>query len=321
MDDTQAVAVLTIDSLAIPQIAGQNGYRTSEALAPPKIRAARDGLPVSEEDYWLHYYEGPESNYEWSNGYLEEKPVSEQVTVDSYQWLNQRLHDYLEVHDVAQITGLEMGFRMVIGGGRVSVRKPDLAIVRHDNPVPLYKNNKRYAGIFDLCIEAISDSNKENRERDTVVKKAEYEAAKVEEYYIIDGNRKRSAFYSRNQYGYYEPIKAVGGIIRSKVLPGFRFRIKDLYRLPPTIKLVEDDVYKDYVIPEYQQEKKERQKAQKRAEQQRLRAEQERLQKEEAQKRAQQERLQKEEAQKRAEQERLEKERLMALLEKMGIAY
>ncbi|WP_328987094.1 hypothetical protein [Thiorhodovibrio winogradskyi] len=42
-----------------------------------------EGTPVSEEDYWAHYYEH-ENGYEWNNGILEVKPVSDVLTAWIY---------------------------------------------------------------------------------------------------------------------------------------------------------------------------------------------------------------------------------------------
>ncbi|MCP4109136.1 MAG: hypothetical protein GY749_27005, partial [Desulfobacteraceae bacterium] len=38
---------------------------------------SEDGLAVSEDEYWEKYYEHPDFSYEWNNGYLEERPVSD----------------------------------------------------------------------------------------------------------------------------------------------------------------------------------------------------------------------------------------------------
>lgn len=45
-----------------------------------------NGLMVSEADYWENYYENSDVVYEWNNGYLEEKPVSDKSTILMYQW-------------------------------------------------------------------------------------------------------------------------------------------------------------------------------------------------------------------------------------------
>jgi hypothetical protein len=45
------------------------------------------------------------------------------------------------------------------------------------------------------------------------------------------------------------PLPAQGGVIRSRLLPGFQFRLADLYRLPELPELIEDPVYESFVSP------------------------------------------------------------------------
>jgi hypothetical protein len=215
-----------------------------EDLAPDPERF------VSEQEYWERWYEA-ETAYEWNNGRLEEKPVSDQLTYLAYPWFLELLDFYLAVHPVAQPTGLEMGFRMALPGTTV-IRKPDLGVVRNDNPVPLKPLDRSYRGIFDLCVEALSDSSRKEMERDTLTKKAEYLAAGVPEYYILHHDTGRRAFYALGRRGVYDPIPAPGGIVRSRVLPGFRFRADDLARRPSVEPMLEDDVYRGFVFPGWQ---------------------------------------------------------------------
>lgn len=51
-----------------------------------------------------------------------------------------------------------------------------------------------------LCVESLSDSTKDDVERDTVIKKFEYEFAGVQEYYILDPNNEHMHFYRRNRH-------------------------------------------------------------------------------------------------------------------------
>ena len=59
--------------------------------------------------------------------------------------------------------------------------------------------------IRDRCVESLSDSSREESERDTVVKKREYAVVGVKEYYILDPDG-QMAFYRRNAAGAYEPL-------------------------------------------------------------------------------------------------------------------
>ncbi len=170
---------------------------------------------------------------------------------------------------------LEIGFRLTLPH-KTTIRKPDLSLVLHNNPIALGDHDRTYRGIFDLCVESLSDSTKHEIERDTKVKKSEYEGIGVQEYYILDPSGTHQAFYRRNQWGVYVPIRAVDGVIRSTVLPGFQFRIAHLTYRPSLMSLVTDPVYHDFVLLDYQAEKARAEQEKARAEQEKFRAEQER---------------------------------------------
>lgn len=247
-------------------------------LSPEEVRTAAEngravvdgllseaGKRVSEADYWAYYYEHPDFSYEWNNGILEEKPVADVSNADLYRWFLILLNAFLEAQPIARMVNLEIGFRLALPD-KTTIRKPDLFVVRNDNPVPLHDSDRTYAGICDLCVESLSDSTTQEIERDTKTKKAEYEGVGVHEYYILDASGKYTAFYRRTPDGDYAPIHTGRDkVIRSQVLPGFQFRLADLYRQPALIELTEDPVYQQYVLLEYQAERR-------RADQERARA-------------------------------------------------
>ncbi|MCP4588602.1 hypothetical protein, partial [Pseudoalteromonas sp.] len=92
---------------------------------------------ITEATYWEKYYNYPDKVYEWHNGELEEKAVSEHVTYLTHIWFAELLNHYLRVHPIAKPAGLEMGFRLILPD-EVNIRRPDLGIVLNDNPVPLF---------------------------------------------------------------------------------------------------------------------------------------------------------------------------------------
>ena len=269
------------------------------------------GQYVSEERYWAEYYENSDFHYEWNNGRLEEKPMPDYAQFRLYLWFLGLVKDFLYVTASGRMIGLELGFRMALTQ-KVTIRKPDLAVVLHSNPVPLLDKDRSYKGIFDVCIESISDSSKEDVERDTVVKWQEYAAAGVKEYYILDERGRETEFYRLNA-GVYAPIQPVNGVIQSQVMPGFQFRLADLYRLPEPPALIEDPVYQGYISPFLRAERLRTEEANRRAEEASQRAEDERQ-------RAEEERQRAEEASQRAEDERQRAERYATLLKSMGIA-
>jgi hypothetical protein len=146
------------------------------------------------------------------------------------------------------------------------IRKPDLAVVCNDNPVALRPTDFSYGGIYDLCVEVISYSSKQEEERDTKEKRDEYCAGGVREYYVLDGREKETAFYQRDSQGRYVRIRSKDGIIRSHVLKGFAFRESDLYSRPSSEEMADDPLYQAFVMPAYQREKQRAEKERNRAE-------------------------------------------------------
>lgn len=275
--------------------------RPSQA-APPE---PYDGMPVSEADYWEHYYLGHDVTYEWNNGVLEEKGVSDHLTFRVFDWFIQLLIEFLRAQPIAERVGLEMGFRLRLPDKTV-IRRPDHGLVLHDNPVPLQGLDQSYQGIFDLCLEGVSTSSRIMQERDTVVKKAEYAAGGVREYYLLHHTAELRAFYRLTDRGIYEPIPATPeGIVSSTVLPGFQWRLADLDRRPPLETLIADPVYQDFVLLKVQRERQRADQAERQAEQERARAEQ-------AERHATRERA-------RADQEQFRAERLAARLRALGL--
>ncbi len=78
-----------------------------------EVRSA-DGLRVTEEEYWQRYYHDPDFRYEWNNGILEEKPMADYLSFKMYRWFLGLLEEYLKAHPIANIIGLEIGFRLAL---------------------------------------------------------------------------------------------------------------------------------------------------------------------------------------------------------------
>jgi len=190
-----------------------------------------------------------------------------------YQWFLVLLRQFLQEFPIAKMIGLEFGFRLALPR-KTSIRKPDLAVVLNTNPIMLGDTEFSYKGTFDICIESLSYSSTKEIKRDTIEKKKEYEGIGVREYYILDARRTDTALYRLNQKGKYQKIKpSRKGIIQSEVLPGFQFRISDLYRQPSLEEMAEDEVYQGYVLPFYQTARQEAETERKKAAIERQRAE------------------------------------------------
>ncbi|MCP4345066.1 MAG: Uma2 family endonuclease, partial [Desulfobacterales bacterium] len=175
------------------------------------------------------------------------------------------LKEYLEVHPDAVIFGTDLGFRPELPGKKV-IRKPDMSLILKTNPVSFDLLDRSYNGVFDMCFEFLSDSKEEYAERDTVKKRSEYAGGGVKEYFILDRLGTETDLYRLNRRGFYSPIRPTsGGVIKSKVLPGFQFRIQDLYDRPGFEEMANDPVYKHFVLKKWQAERGRADEAEKRA--------------------------------------------------------
>jgi len=228
---------------------------TGPGPAPAPLEPVSEaGREVSEETYWRDYYFQSDIHYEWNRGRLEEKPVSDYESFLVYHWFMALLSHFLKARPIAKLVALEMGFRLPLSDG-VVIRKPDFGVVCDDNPQPLLPHDHSYHGVYDLCVEALSDRKKRDIERDTVTKKAEYAAGGVPEYYILHHAPEHQAFFTRTGAGVYAPIEPVDGVIHSRVLPGFRFRLSDLIERRDDEALRDDPVYGEFVLSRWREDR------------------------------------------------------------------
>jgi Uma2 family endonuclease len=258
---------------------------------------SEEGKRVSEAEYWEHYYSHPSFSYEWNNGILEEKGMSDREQLRLHDWFFSILREYLKAYPIAYFIYLETGMRLALAH-KTTIRKPDLFIIRNDNPVQYEVPDQTYHGICDIAIESVSDSTKAAIERDAVVKKGEYALAGVREYYILDVRHGNTNFYQLAG-NIYHPIRPTAdGVICSTVLPGFQFRLEHLVQQPDLLDLVDDPVYQGYMMLDYQAQRRLTDAARQEAEQ--------------AQQQAQQ-------AQQEAQQAQQQTARLAAKLRELGI--
>ena len=243
------------------------------------------GKVVSEEQYWEKYYEHPDFSYEWNNGILEVKAVGDFASYLQSEFFSEILKEYIKTTKMARVIGLDIGFRLELPN-KTSIRKPDLAVILNSNPVQIELEHRTYKGCYDMCIEFLSDADKKGLENDTIVKKSEYCKAGVKEYFILDRKKNETAFYRLTSKGTYRKLKPQSGIIKSHVLPGFNFRVQDLYSQPTLEELLKDKVYQPYVLKRYQEQVQKAEKEHSRAEIAEKALQAERLKAEKAEKKA-----------------------------------
>lgn len=171
-------------------------------------------LAWEEEDVWA----------EWADGkVLRMAPVSSRHQ-NVVSFLLTLLTLYVEEHDLGWLTTAPFSMHLAI---RQQVREPDLLFVardRMDRIRDLYLD-----GPADAVVEVVSP---DSRRRDRIDKVADYEAAGVREYWLIDPRLRQVELRRLGEDGRYRLIQPEDGIFTSEAIPGFRLRIDWLWREP-----------------------------------------------------------------------------------------
>jgi Uma2 family endonuclease len=111
---------------------------------------------------------------------------------------------------------------------RVGLRRnPDVIFVRKARAHIIRENY--IDGAPDLVMEFVSP---ESETRDWQEKFAEYEAAGVGEYWVIDRRLQRAAAFYLDDDGLYHPITPKEGKLYSHVLPGFWVKLEWFWQTP-----------------------------------------------------------------------------------------
>lgn len=194
--------------------------RSPDYVPPPPA-------PVSWDDFlaWLD----EDTHAEWVDGEIIEMPPAHEDHQDTGLFLVTFLLLYIQRHGLGRI--FYAPFQMKLAQ-KPSGREPDLMFIRTEH---LSRIRPTFVdGPADLVVEIVSP---ESVDRDYRVKLAEYEAAGIPEYWVVDPLRKEARFYQLGEDGRYR-LGAVGadGIYRSPVVTGVRLRVNWLWQRPlPTI--------------------------------------------------------------------------------------
>ena len=105
---------------------------------------------------------------------------------------------YVSAKNLGRICGEPYQMKMTLNG-KVKGREPDIFFIKTANLDRI--GEQFFDGAADLVIEVVSP---ESVMRDTQDKFEEYETAGVQEYWIIDPNRRTANFYNLNEAGKYK---------------------------------------------------------------------------------------------------------------------
>jgi Uma2 family endonuclease len=184
-------------------------------------------VPVCWDDFlaWLD----EDRRAEWVDGEIIEMSPASEDHQDDGGFLYTLLLLFIQRHRLGRIFYAPFLMRLP---QTPSGREPDLLFVRAEHAgriTPTYVN-----GPADLVVEIVSP---DSIERDYHEKLAEYEAAGIPEYWIVDPLQRQARFYQLGENSKYRlgPVDA-DGIYTSRVVTGFRLRVAWLWQRPlPTI--------------------------------------------------------------------------------------
>lgn len=170
-------------------------------------------IPMSYQEYQHTFDE--DVHVEWVNGeaiIFMSAATRHQMIVT---YLIHLLRSYVEFFRLGEL--LSAPYEMKVTPDS-NAREPDILFVKTENK--RYLEEQRLAGAADLVIEVVSP---ESVKRDNEDKFAEYEAAGVQEYWIIDSrpDHQSAEFWVLDEHGRYQSMPVHNQIYHSTVLSGF----------------------------------------------------------------------------------------------------
>lgn len=180
---------------------------------------ARD---VSYEDYLSGKYG---AHVEWIHGVvIEMSPIHEKH--DSLTRILATMFDtYLDLTGGRRVLQEPMGMRCT---PELPARQPDVQVLLPDRMDYLQEN--QVAGPANLVVEVVSP---ESVKRDRGEKYAEYEQGGVDEYWIIDPQRKDASFFVRGDDDLFHSRLPVEGAYTSHILPRLKISLDSSGRRSP----------------------------------------------------------------------------------------
>ena len=186
----------------------------AQQVAAP-VTSGERRLRMSYED-WLEWAPAQEVRSEWVDGEVTVFMPTTLLHGLIAGFVYRLLAAYVEYRDLGVVVTESIPMRLANAG-----RVPDVLFVGRANRDRL--TNQRLTGAADLVVEVISD---DSVERDTVEKFAQYAAAGVPEYWLLDGRagREGARFFRLVGGRYREAFAEPDGRYHSTAVPGFWLR-------------------------------------------------------------------------------------------------
>lgn len=194
----------------------QDGVASFEALLPRPVPAMR----MTEDEFVAWCDE--DTRAEWVDG--EVVVMSQASTIHNRltRFLLSLLEDFVAERGLGEAFGSDLSVRILS-----KRRLPDVLFVANDRQDRL--REKHLEGAPNLVFEVVSEDSVDRDWRD---KYLEYQAAGVDEYWVIDPLYKRIEAYALSDDRTYHPIPPADGKLASRAVPGFYLRPEWLWQEP-----------------------------------------------------------------------------------------
>jgi Uma2 family endonuclease len=174
------------------------------------------------EEAYLDLTDGTNRRIEFVDGRLEFLPAPTELHQALVAFLYHALLRFVTEGDLGKVPFPPLRVRVRRG----SFREPDVLFLRKENYA--LRTNRIWNGA-DLVMEVVSGDPKD-RKRDYEEKLADYAAAKIAEYWIVDHQR-QTVIVHRLEGEQYVALGEFGRGVRaaSALLPGFEFEVDALF--------------------------------------------------------------------------------------------
>jgi Uma2 family endonuclease len=158
---------------------------------------------------------------EFTEGHVEVLPMPTLAHQFIVLYLYRLLNDYVQSNQLGWVLAAPLPVRL-----RPSVyREPDIIFLSAAWPE---RRASDYPDGADLVMEVVS-GGREDRRRDLVVKRAEYAAAGIAEYWIVDPDEKAITVLRLQGDQYVEHGRFTEGNALSATIPGFAVSVTDVW--------------------------------------------------------------------------------------------
>jgi Uma2 family endonuclease len=182
---------------------------------------------VSFEEFleWLD----EDTHAEWVDGEVVLKMPVSVIHQKESSFLYQILSNWVSYHQLGETYHPPLQVKFTLPSGKQVSREPDIIVILSDNPGRF--TEQYFEGAPDVVVEILSPST---RSIDRFTKFEEYEAAGVQEYWLIDPDRQYAEFFQRDEAGLYRvAFSGSEGVYRSRVLEGLWLEVRWLWERPP----------------------------------------------------------------------------------------